>query len=106
MVTDLNPVNIVVETCESIDVVPNALGVCVEDMSAVMMFVAIRFLHVTGEAITPDVRPFVDDHALVTRISQFSGASGSVKASSYYEKAFTHLRFEWMNCWKFLYSRS
>ena len=91
--TDLNPVNVVVETCESIDVVPNALGVCVEDMSAVMMFVAIRFLHVTGEAITPDVLPFVDDHALVTRISQFSGASGSVKASSYDKEFFRHIRW-------------
>ena len=91
--TDLYSVNIVVKGCESIDIVPDTLGVCVEDMSAVMMFVAIRFLHITGEAITPDVLPFVDDHALVTRISQFSGTSGSVKASSYDKEFFRHIRW-------------
>ena len=64
-----------------------------EDMSTVMVFVAIRFLHITGEAITTDVSPFVDDHALVTRISQFSGTGGSVKACSYDKEFLRHIRW-------------
>lgn len=78
----LYPVDVVVEFRKSVDVVPNPAIRGVENVGPVDLLVAVRFFNVPGEAVAPDVVPFLDHVNLVARIGQFPRANRSVDPGS------------------------